>query len=57
MDEIQALLCPPAEVVNKLTEVEREEVNWYHEMGMPISGTVVDVIRRATDERKESDGN
>ncbi len=47
------LLSPPAKVLNKLTLKEREEVHYYHEMGMPISGSVVDAIKRVTKVRKE----
>ncbi len=47
------LLSPPAEVINKLTLAEREEVKWYREMGMPISGTVVDAVKRVIKVRRE----
>lgn len=42
----EVLLNPPAVVLVRLPLREREEANWYAEMGMPISGNVAAAVRR-----------
>lgn len=47
-----ALLCPKPDVLVRMQPRDLEEIQWYAEMGMPVSGSIVRVIERVTKNRR-----
>jgi hypothetical protein len=43
---VNVLLNPSVEVLVRMPLRDREEANWYAQMGMPMQGNVVSAIRR-----------
>jgi len=53
MQETRTVVSPTVKELQVLTPKQREEIDWYHEAGMPAQGTVVDAIRQSAKVRKE----
>lgn len=51
--DTKVLLNPSIKTLVRMSDKDREEISWYAEMGMPISGTVVRAVRRVLKVRKE----
>ena len=49
----QTLVSLPVKELVKLPIKQIEDINWFHEMGMPAQGAVTTVIRRVVKVRKE----
>lgn len=49
----QTRISPTAKEMTKLPPKQREEINWYHEQGMPAQGIVTSALRRVVKVRKE----
>ena len=49
----RTLVSLPVKELIKLPLKQREDINWYHEAGMPAPGAVTSVIRRVVKVRKE----
>jgi len=51
-DVVNVLLNPKPDVLVRMQPRDREEAQWYAEMGMPISGRVVAAVKLVAENRR-----